>query len=214
MSTCQNLLVSVLYMAPITLNSAVWLIRKKKHDQAKKSLRRIFGHVDGWDLDEYHAKMINEVCVSENIGTEQQGDWKALFLRVNLKRCVAASLPFTGQLFSGTAYIGNYTTYFFELAGVTQPFLGNVILQLITLLTLFVSLFLVERVGRRRLLLCGLAGCATINFLIGGFGFLAVSSQATGGVLITFCCLWEVSSSLSLGPIGTSLHFIFACPGD
>lgn len=185
------------------LNFPVWLIRNGKQDKAKRSIRRIFGHVDGWDLDTYHAELVNEVRLSNEHDQESEQDWKVLFKRVNFKRCIAASLPFSGQQFGGVPYIANYTTYFFQLAGVENPFLGNVIIQTITLGAVFSSFFLVEKAGRRRLMLAGLAGMAGFNFLIGGLGFLKVSSKTTGGVLITLCSLWEVAYGLSLGPLGT-----------
>ncbi|ORY27114.1 general substrate transporter [Naematelia encephala] len=182
--------------------SPMWLIRKGSHEKAKRSLRRIFGRVDGWDIDVYYAELVDEVRVSNEADQQSESDWKVLFSRVNFKRCVAAAIPFSGQQFAGVPYITNYTTYFFQLAGVSEPFLGNVIIQTITLGAVFSSFFLVEKAGRRRLLLVGLAAMAILNLLIGGLGFLRASSKTTGGVLITLCSLWEVAFGVSLGPLG------------
>ena len=99
------------------------------------------------------------------------------------------------------AYINTYTTYFFQQAGVANPFLGNVILTCIALLATFMSFFFVDRLGRRPLMIWGMGGCVVINFLIGGLGF-AKANKSSGSVLTALCSVWELVYGLSIGPLG------------
>ena len=185
--------------------TSVWLIRKGYQDKARRALLRIHGQPEGFDVDAYQAFLTEQVQASENLAYESgRRDWTVLLLnRSNLIRCITAALPYTAQQVAGVAYINSYTTYFFQQAGVDKPFLANVILTLLALLGTFASFFIVDKAGRRPLLLGGLAACAGTNFLIGGLGFMTSgSASARGSGLVAICAIWEVIYGLSVGPLG------------
>jgi hypothetical protein len=94
-----------------------------------------------------------------------------------------------------------YTTYFFQLAGLADPFTGTVIIQVILVVGIIGSFYLVERVGRRTLVLLGGAVMSVVCVAIGGLGF-APASESSGAGLITLCSVWVFVYSLSLAPIG------------
>jgi hypothetical protein len=75
-----------------------------------------------------------------------QSDWAAMRSRVNLKRCIVATLPFTYQNVCGVPLMFGYTVYFFQLAGVKDPFLGNLIKQIVLVLGILTSFYTVDRV--------------------------------------------------------------------
>lgn len=88
-----------------------------------------------------------------------------------------------------------------RLAGLTDAFLGNVIIYVILLAGIVTSFYVVERVGRRPLVLyCG-AFMAVVDAAIGGLGFAKVSSSLGAG-LISLCAIWVFTYSMSLAPIG------------
>jgi hypothetical protein len=145
-----------------------------------------------------------EAMNAEAIAAAYSGNswWALLSKKENFLRCVIASLPFAGQQFSGAPYLFGYTTYFFQQAGLKDPFLGNVIINLVYLFALIGSFFLIDKWGRRPLVLWGCVGLGVINIAIGGLGWLPTGSTTSGAVLITFSCLWILGYALSLGPTG------------
>jgi hypothetical protein len=59
------------------------------------------------------------------------------------------------QNFSGGALTKGYTTYFLQLAGLTNAFQDTVILYSIEIVALIAAVYMVEKVGRRPLVLIG-----------------------------------------------------------
>ena len=90
-----------------------------------------------------------------------------------------------------------------RIAGLDNPFLASTIIQVILIVGIITSFYVVERVGRRTLVLWGGAAMGCIDVAIGGIGFKTPDS-ATGAGLITVCSFWVLVYSLSLAPIGES----------
>ncbi|KAF6788171.1 sugar transporter [Colletotrichum sojae] len=120
---------------------------------------------------------------------------------VNLKRAVISTLPLTFQNFVGVPLMFGYTTYFFSMANVEDPFMGKIIINCILLAGIIVSFCLVDKLGRRTLVLGGGFGMGVICFIMGGLGFMKPNS-ASGPVLITLCGIWAFLYANSLAPIG------------
>ena len=177
-------------------------------EQAKRSHRRLVGEMAGYDHDAEFEILRLEVETSEAITAAYSGNgwWALLTKKENFLRCVIASLPFAAQQFSGVPYIFNYTTYFFQSAGLADPFLGNVIINIVYILALIGSFFLIDKLGRRPLVVWGSVALGLFNIAIGGLGWLENGSTTSGALLITFCCLWMISYSMTLAPIGECTH--------
>jgi len=160
------------------------------------------GNVEGYDVDHEYSIIQYETRKSKELAeTAGTSDWKALRSKVNLVRCVVATLPFTFQNVCGVPLMFGYTVYFFQLAGVKDPFLGNLIKQLVLVVGILTSFYTVDKVGRRALVLGGgLAMCA-INTVVGGLGFMK-QTNASGIALVFLCSLWAFVYANSLAPIG------------
>lgn len=66
-----------------------------------------------------------------------------------------------------------------------------------------VSFYLVERVGRRPLLLIGGIVMSIANLVVGGIGTRGnVSGSSLGGLLVAMCSIWVFAYSISTAPIG------------
>lgn len=173
-------------------------------DQAKKAHRRLVGDMVNYDFEVEFEILRLEVVTSEAITSAYSGNgwWALLTKRENFLRCVIASLPFAAQQFSGVPYIFNYTTYFFQMGGLADPFLGNVIINIVYIIALVGSFFLIDKWGRRPLVVWGSVALGIFNLAIGGLGWLENGSTTSGAVLITFCCLWMLAYALTLAPTG------------
>jgi MFS family permease len=95
----------------------------------------------------------------------------------------------------------SYTTYFFQLAGVPNPFLGNVIVKTLQLSAQIVSFYNIEKFGRRPLLLVGGMGMMLMNLAIAIVGTIP-NWQIPGGLVVALFCIWTWSYSSSCAPIG------------
>lgn len=138
---------------------------------------------------------------------DENSDWKALFTsKTNLKRAVISTLPFTFQNIVGVPLMFGYTTYFFQLAGVDDPFLGNIVKQMVLVVGILISFYTVDKVGRRTLVIAGGAAMAAICFIVGGLGFMKQTS-ASGMALVALCSLWAFVYANSLAPIGKFTGF-------
>lgn len=178
-----------------------------RHEDGKKALSRLIGNVKGFDIDHEYSVLAYEQKKSQEMADAVgSSGWKAIFTKQNLKRVIAAALPFTFQNVCGVPLMFGYTVYFFQLAGVKDPFLGNLIKQLVLVVGICSSFYFVDVVGRRALLIYGGAAMCVLNILVGGLGFMA-PTPANGIALVFLCSLWAFVYANSLAPIGK--FFIF-----
>lgn len=112
------------------------------------------------------------------------------------------------QNFVGAQLFFTYTTYFFSLAQIEDPFLGNLIIQLVLVGGIIASFYLVDKAGRRTLVLGGGVFMTVLCFIVGGLGFLK-PSVASGAALVALCSIWAFTYALSVAPIGT-FHCVLA----
>ena len=172
--------------------------------QAKKQYRRLIGNVNDFDFDHEFAVLVQEVEYSQQLVEQHsKSEWRAVFQWRSFRRILIPVLPYAGQSLNGGAYISSYTTYFFQQAGLANPFIASVITSLLGSAGIFTAMLIYDRVGRRPLLIWGTVGCIIGNYLIGGLAFLEIDS-AVGAALITVASLWQFVSSLSYGSIGQS----------
>lgn len=192
-----------LWMIPMLYlpESPAFLCIKGRHEEARKALRRLVGPVEGYDVDHEYAVLRQEVARSVAMKASEN-DWKAMATKINMKRTIIATLPFTFQAFCGNSLIFGYTTYFFQLANYDDPFLGNLIIQLILVIGIIISFYFVDKVGRRTLVIGGGAGMGGLCFVVGGLGFLQSQTQASGAALVALCSIWAFIYANSMAPLG------------
>jgi hypothetical protein len=59
---------------------------------------RLVGNVEGYDVDHEYSVLQYETEKSRDLAKASgQSDWAAMRSRINLKRCIVATLPFTYQ---------------------------------------------------------------------------------------------------------------------
>ncbi|RSH84102.1 hypothetical protein EHS25_005347 [Saitozyma podzolica] len=174
-----------------------WYCQKGKHEQAKKILQRVNGGVEGYDLETEYAILVQEVEDGHRLAVRSSGtSFFDLFRGTNLRRTLISFGPFGWQQWIGVPVIFGYTSYFFQLAGLKEVFMGTVAVNLILVVFVAISFFTVEKVGRRRLLLIGGVLMIACLMIVGGMGTIKTQTSATGGL-----CLVAVYA-LTAGPIG------------
>jgi SP family sugar:H+ symporter-like MFS transporter len=91
-------------------------------------------------------------------------------------------------------FIFYYGTQYFKNAGFQSPFIISIITGVINVVSTFPGLYLVEKMGRRNLLLMGAIGMAICQFIVAIVGTVSgTDNQAAQQVAIAF--VWYVSTT-------------------
>lgn len=112
------------------------------------------------------------------------------------------------QQLTGINFIFYYGTTFFKSAGIKNPFIITIIADVVNTATTIGGIQLIDRVGRRRLLLIGAVGMCICEFIVAIVGVTAGNIQADGSVnlaaqrvLIAFVCVYIAFFAISWGPV-------------
>jgi len=151
-----------------------WLLMRGRRDDARKALDYINSWQEDYDGDAAFAQL--EYTLSKEAEQDQlarQSSYLDCFKGIDARRTFCSIFPPITQNLTGQNLASTYGTYFFQLAGSTDPLINSIITTAVGLLCNFVSFFLIEskRVGRWGLLF--------------------------GGIVVMTCCMRELSTSFS-----------------
>ena len=104
------------------------------------------------------------------------------------------------QQLTGINFILYYGTKFFQGAGIQNPFLIALITNLVNTISTLPGLYMVEKMGRRNLLLFGALGMSVCELIVAIVG-VATASAAANQVLIAFVCFYLFFFACSWGPV-------------
>jgi MFS transporter, SP family, galactose:H+ symporter len=173
-----------------------WLILKHKPDKARQVLQKVRGTTDV----KSEISEIQETVKTENKGLSQ---FKSSYLKYPL--IVGLGLAIFQQI-TGVNTIIYYAPTIFQFAGLssdTAAIAATTGVGAANLIVTAIALVLVDRVGRRPLLLVGIAGM-TISLIVLGAGFVFASSSSSSAVgTITAISLIAYISffAIGLGPV-------------
>lgn len=135
--------------------------------------------------------------------------WALLSSWPSFKRVFIGSTIMFLQQFIGCNAIIYYAPTMFKqlgLTGGTSSLLATGVYGIINTLSTLPALFLIDKVGRRPLLMCGATGCCIslviVGGIIGGYGDQLVNNKSAGWVGIVFIYIYDVNFSYSFAPIG------------
>ena len=176
-----------------------WLIAQGREAEGRAVLER----VEDADLVDDAVRRMKEDSAAES---RYRGAWSEIlqpWLRTPL---MIAFLIFFFQQFSGINTIIYYSPIIFQMAGFVSnsaSIAPAVIVGTVNVLFTFVSIALLDRVGRRPLYLIGFSGLIVALVSLGlSFQFQAQLGEsakwATVGSMLLFCAFF----ALSLGPLG------------
>jgi len=115
------------------------------------------------------------------------------------------------QQLTGINFIFYYGTTFFKQAGISNPFIITIIADVVNTVMTIVGVQLIDRVGRRRLLLIGAVGMCLSEFIVAIVGVTVGTPHDTAAgvvvnltaqrVLIAFTCIYIAFFATSWGPV-------------
>jgi SP family general alpha glucoside:H+ symporter-like MFS transporter len=125
--TCTETQVFVL-MLPFVPESPIFHIRRGNEDKAKKCLLKLYGTAPGYDVD-HEYRVILEQMEAERAITQAGGksSFFEIFQGANLRRTIAGVVGAASQPLAGAPLLFSYSTYYFSIVGVKDPFLVTVI---------------------------------------------------------------------------------------
>lgn len=120
------------------------------------------------------------------------------FRGTDRRRTLIAMGLMTSQNFGGRDFLFSYGTYFFSVAGVDDPFLISVILNVSTVAAAVLVIPLVKYVPRRKILLPSIAAFTTCLLTFSSVGTAIPDSKAASKVLVTFMILYNFFFTIAL----------------
>ncbi|XP_076040820.1 trehalose transporter 1-like protein [Oratosquilla oratoria] len=146
-------LLVVLWALRFIPNSPLWLLKKGRVSESREALRYLRG--DSYteeEADEIEASVMEQRKEAKGLKTQlelmkDKGVLKAMFLSI----CILLAKELTGQYVTVA-----YTVQIFQMAGSSDdPFWCSFYMGLMKFFPVFICCFLMERMPRRKLLICG-----------------------------------------------------------
>ncbi|KAK3717741.1 Plasma membrane low glucose sensor [Vermiconidia calcicola] len=177
-----------------------FLIKQDKLEQATKSLSKLRR------LPPDHPSLVEELSEIEanhryesSVGKAGLVDcFKGTIGKRLLTGCALQGL----QQLTGVNFIFYYGTQYFENAGFQNAFVISVITNCVNVVSTFPGLYLVEKLGRRNLLLMGAIGMCVCQYIVAITGTVAgAGNESAQQTAIAFVCIYIFFFASSWGPV-------------
>ncbi|KAF2680222.1 general substrate transporter [Lentithecium fluviatile CBS 122367] len=177
-----------------------YLIKRDQYDKAAKSLAKLRRlPVDHpavlEELNEVQANHLYEMSLGKSTYSDC---FKGTLGKRLLTGCLLQAL----QQLTGVNFIFYYGTQYFKNAGFQNPFIIQVITNSVNVASTFPGLYLVEKLGRRGLLLMGAIGMCVCQFIVGSVGTASAATDLSAQkASIAFVCIYIFFFASSWGPV-------------
>lgn len=133
--------------------SHIYYARKDEHEKAKRSMLKLYGNIPDYDVEhEYRAIQHGIESERQLSQSSESSSFLEIFDKHNWRRTLAGCLGICSQWAAGAPIVFSYSTYFFAVAGLKDPFLVTIITFVLLIIAIFSSLVACEFIGRRPLL--------------------------------------------------------------
>lgn len=166
-----------------------WLIARHRDDEADRVLQRLRGGDTSVELAEVHDSLIGEAG---------QGRWSDLFRKGARKPVIIGLLVFFFVQASGITAIISFTPQILQSSGFgdSATFLATVGLGVVNVALTVVGMLIVDRVGRRTLMLVGTAGMSLALVVLA----LTPLDGSQLSQVVAFACLAAFIVCFAVGP--------------
>ncbi|KZT52567.1 general substrate transporter [Calocera cornea HHB12733] len=194
------LLASGLLLLP---ESPRYWIKKGRQDKATDCLVRIRGQPAE---SEYIQAEIAEIQANYEYELSiQQSGWIDVFRggfspSGNFRRVFIGVFLQMFQQWTGINFIFYYGNVFFQQSGISNSFTISMATTAVNVGSTPFSWYLIEKVGRRNLLIWGAVGMVVCEFIVAGVGVGLPGSQAATVCLIVFICIYIAFFAITWGP--------------
>nr|XP_027211071.1 facilitated trehalose transporter Tret1-like [Penaeus vannamei] len=184
----------------VLASSPYWLIRRGQKDAALESLKKLRSPKQDVNLE------LQEISANVQ-GTSQPSIWdqiKQLARPQNYRPVLLLAAVFILRELGGQHVVFSYTVYMFQKAGVgLDAFVCTILVGVVRLVFTVVSAAVVDRVGRRPLLIATSFVCGAAEVV--GAVFLLVDVPGSSWVPLAAVLVFVSSYGLGIGPIPWAL---------
>jgi sugar porter (SP) family MFS transporter len=175
-------------------NSPRWLVARGHVDQARAVLRRIRGA----------SQVESELADIRRSSAQQQGHWSEIFSSALRPAMIVGVGLAIAQQVTGINTVIYYAPTIFKFAGISSAsgaILASIGVGIVNVVLTLVAMQLIDRVGRRPLLLVSLAGMALSLFVLGLSFSLPRLSGSLGWIAVGSVMVYVSSFAVGLGPV-------------
>ncbi|CAK7224611.1 hypothetical protein SCUCBS95973_005578 [Sporothrix curviconia] len=147
-----------------------WLVRKGRHDEAVRALRRLNGTHNGYSPEE-EAKLLR-ASIDEDEAT--RGAWRDMFRGSNKRRTLIVFMCILLIQFTGQTFVTKYGTIFVKGMGAMDPLQFGLMEKSLSIIAPLTLLFVIDRFGRRSIYFVFALLYAVCLFIIGGIGTMDI----------------------------------------
>ncbi|KAJ7165896.1 monosaccharide importer [Mycena filopes] len=187
-----------------------YLLHKDRVDAARRALGRLTNRpADSPEVDAECTEITLALQEERAVGAGTYADcFKNNSMHAGLRTWTGIMLQGWQQL-TGINFVFYYGTSFFASAGIKNPFIITIITDVVNTVMTIIGIQLIDRTGRRRLLLIGAAGMMVCEYIVAIVGVTAGQVGADGTsvnvtaqrVLIAFVCFYIAFFATSWGPV-------------
>lgn len=174
-------------------------IKMGRHEKAAKALARLRR------LDVDHPALVEELSEIQANHEYEMSLGASTYLECfkgNLGKRLATGCLLQGlQQLTGVNFIFYYGTSFFKASGISNSFTVSIITGVINVVSTIPGLYLVEKWGRRPLLMFGAVGMFVAQYIVAIVGVAEKGSVVANKVLIAFVCIYIFFFASTWGPI-------------
>ncbi|ROT77425.1 sugar transporter 12 [Penaeus vannamei] len=199
-AACAAPMILVAALTFFVPESPYWLIRRGQKDAALESLKKLRSPKQDVNLE------LQEISANVQ-GTSQPSIWdqiKQLARPQNYRPVLLLAAVFILRELGGQHVVFSYTVYMFQKAGVgLDAFVCTILVGVVRLVFTVVSAAVVDRVGRRPLLIATSFVCGAAEVV--GAVFLLVDVPGSSWVPLAAVLVFVSSYGLGIGPIPWAL---------
>ncbi|KAL4877007.1 general substrate transporter [Aspergillus karnatakaensis] len=170
--------------------SPAWCASRGKESHEKAALKR-FG-ISEIEIDHQYDLLVMNVEYEREVAVQQKREhWHAIFRGSDGLRTLIFLWTLMAQQFIGLGIFFGYVAYFFQQAGLDDPFKTTCIVSGINIAFSILVIYLADVIGRRWLSCSGTTLCWVCTVAVGILG-VAPKVGATNHLLVFFTCIWNI----------------------
>lgn len=201
-----GLMLIIIFFTP---ESPAWCASRGYAERGQQALRQLFRGVEDFDASLQYNLLVINLEHERNVAAEQHNEkWWAIFKKTDGLRTLISLWTLMAQPFIGLGLFLSYGSYFFQQAGIEDPFKVTCITSGVGMAVSVLTIYLADVTGRRWMACYGTTLCWLCNVAVGILG-VTPHIPASDILLVFFSVLYSKCSSYYIESL--DLLTVFRC---